>query len=174
MKKTLDLIKPLVYIITGIAIIIFSKQIVNYLPYVVGLIMILVNIEAIIVDAIEKDYEHFGYKLGIIVLGIVIMTAAFDDFEAICIIWATISIINGGRSLIKSIIDIKKAKVINIIGVLLALLSIVLSIFLIIDPLEHVTSHIVLLGLEIILDGARIILRKYKNKYQLKTENDMN
>ena len=85
-----------------------------------------------------------------------------------------ISIINGGRSLIKSIIDIKKAKVINIIGVLLALLSIALSIFLIIDPLEHVTSHIVLLGLEIILDGARIILRKYKNKYQLKTENDMN
>ena len=174
MKKTLDLIKPLVYIITGIAIIIFSKQIINYLPYVVGLIMILVNIEAIIVDAIEKDYEHFGYKLGIIVLGIVIMTAAFDDFEAICIIWATISIINGGRSLIKSIIDIKKAKVINIIGVLLALLSIVLSIFLIVDPLEHVTSHIVLLGLEIILDGSRIILRKYKNKYQLKIENDMN
>ncbi len=174
MKKTLDLIKPLVYIITGIAIIIFSKQIVNYLPYVVGLIMILVNIEAIIVDAIEKDYEHFGYKLGIIVLGIVIMTAAFDDFEAICIIWATISIINGGRSLIKSIIDIKKATVINIIGVLLALLSIVLSIFLIVDPLEHVTSHIVLLGLEIILDGSRIILRKYKNKYQLKIENDMN
>ena len=174
MKKTLDLIKPLVYIITGIAIIIFSKQIVNYLRYVVGLIMILVNIEAIIVDAIEKDYEHFGYKLGIIVLGIVIMTAAFDDFEAICIIWATISIINGGRSLIKSIIDIKKAKVINIIGVLLALLSIVLSIFLIVDPLEHVTSHIVLLGLEIILDGSRIILRKYKNKYQLKIENDMN
>jgi uncharacterized membrane protein HdeD (DUF308 family) len=174
MKKTLDLIKPIVYIITGILIIIFSKQIVEYLPYVVGSIMILVNIEAIVVDSIEKDYEHFGYKLGIIVLGIVIMTAAFDDFEAICIIWATISIINGGRSLIKSIIDIKKATVINIIGVLLALLSIVLSIFLIVDPLEHVTSHIVLLGLEIILDGSRIILRKYKNKYQLKIENDMN
>ena len=174
MKKTLDLIKPIVYIITGILIIIFSKQIVNYLPYVVGSIMILVNVEAIIVDAIEKDYEHFGYKLGIIVLGIVIMSAAFDDFEAICIIWATISIINGGRSLIKSIIDIKKSKVINIIGLLLSLLSIVLSIFLIIDPLEHVGSHIILLGLEIILDGSRILLRKYKNKYQLETENNTN
>ncbi len=174
MKKTLDLIKPIVYIITGILIIIFSKQIVEYLPYVVGSIMILVNIEAIVVDSIEKDYEHFGDKLGIITLGILIMTACAHDFEAICIIWATISIINGGRSLIKSIIDIKKATVINIIGVLLALLSIVLSIFLIVDPLEHVTSHIVLLGLEIILDGSRIILRKYKNKYQLKIENDMN
>ncbi len=173
MKKTLDLIKPIVYIITGILIIIFSKQIVEYLPYVVGSIMILVNIEAIVVDSIEKDYEHFGYKLGIITLGILIMTACAHDFEAICIIWATISIVNGGRSLVKSLFDIKKSKIINIIGFLLAILSIVLSIFLIINPLEHVTTHIILLGLEIILDGVRIILRKYKNKYQINEEKTM-
>ena len=29
---------------------------------------------------------------------------------------------------------------------------------------EHIQSHIILLGIEIILDGVRIILRKYKLK----------
>lgn len=164
MKKTLDLLKPIIYIITGLLIIIFSKQIVDYLPYVVGSIMIFVNIEAILVDILEKDYEHIGYKIGIIILGIIIMTASLHDFEAICIIWATISIINGGRSLIKSAVNIKKSKL-NIINLFLAILSIVLSIFLIIDPLEHVTTHIILLGIEILLDGLRVILRKQKEKY---------
>jgi len=165
MKKTLVLIKPIIYIITGLLIIILSEKIVNYLPYVVGSIMILVNVEAIIVNIIEHDHENIGYKLGIIVLGILIITAASHDFEAICVIWATISIINGGRSLMRSIFNIKKSWI-NILGLALAILSIVLSIFLILDPLEHVTTHIVLLGIEIILDGIRIILVKYKEKNQ--------
>jgi len=165
MKKTLVLIKPIIYIITGLLIIILSEKIVNYLPYVVGSIMILVNVEAIIVNIIEHDHENIGYKLGIIVLGILIITAASRDFEAICVIWATISIINGGRSLMRSIFNIKKSWI-NILGLALAILSIVLSIFLILDPLEHVTTHIVLLGIEIILDGIRIILVKYKEKNQ--------
>ena len=46
--------------------------------------------------------------------------------------------------------------------------QIFLSIFLIIDPLEHVTTHIILLGIEIMLDGIRGTIRKHKNKY-LKT-----
>lgn len=165
MKKTLVLIKPIIYIITGLLIIILSKKIVDYLPYVVGSIMILVNVEAIIVNIIEHDHENIGYKLGIIVLGILIITAASHDFEAICVIWATISIINGGRSLMRLIFNIKKSWI-NILGLALAILSIVLSIFLILDPLEHVTTHIVLLGIEIILDGIRIILVKYKEKNQ--------
>lgn len=165
MKKTLVLIKPIIYIITGLLIIILSKKIVDYLPYVVGSIMILVNVEAIIVNIIEHDHENIGYKLGIIVLGILIITAASHDFEAICVIWATISIINGGRSLMRSIFNIKKSWI-NILGLALAILSIVLSIFLILDPLEHVTTHIGLLGIEIILDGIRIILVKYKEKNQ--------
>lgn len=165
MKKTLVLIKPIIYIITGLLIIILSEKIVDYLPYVVGSIMILVNVEAIIVNIIEHDHENIGYKLGIIVLGILIITAASHDFEAICVIWATISIINGGRSLMRSIFNIKKSWI-NILGLALAILSIVLSIFLILDPLEHVTTHIVLLGIEIILDGIRIILVKYKEKNQ--------
>ncbi len=165
MKKTLVLIKPIIYIITGLLIIILSEKIVDYLPYVVGSIMILVNVEAIIVNIIEHDHESIGYKLGIIVLGILIITAASHDFEAICVIWATISIINGGRSLMRSVFNIKKSWI-NILGLALAILSIVLSIFLILDPLEHVTTHIVLLGIEIILDGIRIILVKYKEKNQ--------
>lgn len=165
MKKTLVLIKPIIYIITGLLIIILSEKIVDYLPYVVGSIMILVNVEAIIVNIIEHDHENIGYKLGIIILGILIITAVSHDFEAICVIWATISIINGGRSLMRSVFNIKKSWI-NILGLALAILSIVLSIFLILDPLEHVTTHIVLLGIEIILDGIRIILVKYKEKNQ--------
>ncbi len=167
MKKTLDFIKPILYILTGIVIILFSNHITDYLPYVVGTIMILVNIEAIIVDILEHDYGHTGYKAGIIVLGILIMTASSHDFEAICIIWATISIINGGRSLMKSALEIKKSWI-YAVDFVVAILSIVLSIFLIIDPLEHVTTHIILLGIEIMLDGIRGTIRKHKNKY-LKT-----
>lgn len=163
--KTLDLLKPIIYIITGLLIIIFFQQILEILPYVVGTIMILVNIEAIIVDILEKDYSHIGYKFGIIILGILILTAVNDDFEAICIIWATISIINGGKSLIKSILEVKESKIV-IVDLILAITSIVLSIFLIIDPLEHVSIHILLLGVEIILDGLRVILRKYELKYK--------
>ncbi len=171
--KTLDLIKPIIYIITGCLIIIFFQKILNILPYVIGTIMILVNVEAIVVDILEHDYSHTGYKLGIITLGIIIMTAARNDFEAICIIWATISIINGGRSLMKSFADIKESKL-SIVAFLIALLSIVLSIFLILHQTEdHVQTHIVLLGAEIILDGVRILIRKYKLKYKSKLDNAM-
>ena len=163
--KTLDLLKPIIYIITGLLIIIFFKDIVDILPYVVGSIMIIVNLEAIIVDILEKDYGHIGYKIGILILGILLMTILAHDFEAICVVWATISIVNGGRSLVKSGIEIKESWL-NIVGLLLAITSIVLSIFLFMNPLEHVSSHIILLGIEIILDGLRIIIRKYKLKYK--------
>ena len=135
--------------------------------------MIAVNVEAIVVDTLEHDYSHTGYKLGIITLGILIMTAVRNNFEAICIIWATISIINGGRSLMKSVTEITKSKI-SIFGFLIAILSIVLSIFLILHQTEdHVQTHIILLGAEIILDGLRILIRKYKIKYQSKIENAM-
>ena len=170
--KTLDLIKPIIYIITGTLIIIFFHKILSILPYVVGSIMVLVNVEAIVVDTLEHDYSHTGYKLGIITLGIIIMTAVRNDFEAICIIWATISIINGGRGLIKSATEITKSKI-SILGLLIALISIILSIFLILHQNEeHIQSHIILLGIEIILDGVRILIRKYKLKYQPKIEKE--
>lgn len=164
--KLLDSIKPIIYIITGILIIIFFQQVVDVLPYVVGTIMILVNLEAAIVDIIEHDYTHIGYKIGIIILGILIITVVPHDFEAICIIWATISIVNGGKSLVNSSLEIKRSWL-NIIGLLLAILSITLSIFLIIDPLGHVSTHIILLGIEILLDGIRILLRKDKKYKEL-------
>jgi len=171
--KTLDLIKPIIYIITGCLIIIFFQKILNILPYVIGTIMILVNVEAIVVDILEHDFSHTGYKIGIITLGILIMTAVRNDFEAICIIWATISIINGGRSLMKSFVDIKESKL-SIVAFLIAVLSIVLSIFLILHQTEdHVQTHIILLGCEIILDGVRILIRKYKLKYKSKLDNAM-
>ncbi len=160
--KTLSLLKPIIYILTGLLIIIFYEQILSILPYVVGSIMILVNISSIITDIFLKEYNHIGYKIGIIMLGIIIITIVSEDFNAICIIWATISIINGGRSLIKSMLGINES-ILNIFSLFLAIVAIVLSIFLILNPENHVATHIILLGIEIILDGIRLILRKNIN-----------
>ena len=164
--KFLDIIKPIIYIITGLVIIIFHEFMLDYLAYVVGTVMIITNIEAIIVDLIEKDREHFGYKIGIVILGILMVSGATSDFTSICVIWATISVINGGRNFSKSLSEIKKDKF-EIVILILSLITVVLSIFLIINPLEHVTTHLILLGVEIILDSVRLLIKKHKKYKEL-------
>lgn len=164
--KFLDIIKPIIYIITGLVIIIFHDFMLDYLAYVVGAVMILTNVEAIIVDLIEKDREHFGYKIGIVILGVLMVSGATSDFTSICVIWATISIINGGRNFSKSLSEIKKDKF-EILILIVSFITIVLSIFLIINPTHHVTTHLILLGVEIILDAVRLLIKKHKKYKEL-------
>ena len=150
-------IKLIVCIIVSVLVFIFREELVhfNHLKYFIGALMVAYGLDEIAFEAychkLHFIHAHKTY-LGIIELVLGAATLFLKlDYEAVCIIWATWSIVRESYE-IKELVTEIKSVTLTIISGIESIAVIVLSIMLIAEPGEHhALIHIYLLLFELIL-----------------------
>ena len=176
--------KLIVCVILSIVVFIFREELVhlNHLKYFIGALMVAYGLDEIAFEAychkLHFVHEHKTY-LGLVelVLGATMLFLTLD-YEAVCIIWATWSIIRESYE-IKELVTEIKSITLTVVSGIESIAVIILSIMLIAEPGEHhALIHIYLLIIELVLNpliplGDEIIEKKkasLKEKKQEKTE----
>ena len=156
--KTYKIIKFVFYILLGTLILIFNNPLLEYVPFLVGSIMILYGLEDTIVKIFLKEFKEDITKsvdnLLIIMLGIILFFLNKPEhFVSACIIWATWSILREEWEIKEKAIEESNSLIIAIVNVIESIVLIVFSILLIFSPTEHHAHvHIILLGIELMLE----------------------
>lgn len=164
--KIINYVKTILFGIIGVLILIFSKKILGEtgenLFILVGSAMILFALGLGAEILIEKENKNLFLIVRafiLLILGLfVLIPLKFisDSLKTICYVWAIWSLL---RETIQTYINIKENfKVVPVTSILCIIESIILAVFsilLLIEPgLHHAYSHILLLGVEFVLEGA--------------------
>ena len=151
------LFKLVACVIISVLIFVFREQLVHLdvLKYFIGGLMVAYGLD-------EIAFEIYLHKLGFIhenktylglielVLGVTLLILKLD-YEAVCVIWATWSIVRESYE-IKELVTEIKSVILTIVSGVESIAVIVLSIMLIAEPGEHhALIHLYLLIFELIL-----------------------
>lgn len=182
-RQILRINKMIIYIPIAIIIIVLREDLLDYLNFIVGIPLLVFSLESLLYELYIKNYRNELNRIGEdiiqIILSILIIAVFDDNLEIICIIWGIIAILTAVKELSKSIYEITaKRKPIYFLVVTQTLFQIFFAVLLIIEPAEeHATMHLVLLGVEILLESLRIFItfiytykRRKKIKLQLESE----
>ena len=165
MKNAWKILKLVVYLIAGCLIMAFSEQVMEYVVILVGAVMTVYAIETIIVSVFEKAVLHEDNELFegliLILLAIVLLFTDKNNLEKICVIWAIWSIIRETEEIKECLYDIFHknppgfTKTFHFIHIAESAIVIVLSLVMLLSPTEKTAhTHVILLGLELILEVA--------------------
>ena len=168
--------KLIVCVVLSIFVFLFREQLVHldHLKFFIGALMVAYGLDEIAFEAychkLHFIHEHKTY-LGIIELVLGVSTLLLNlDYEAVCVIWATWSIVRESYE-IKELVTEIKSITLTIVSGAESVAVIVLSIMLIAEPGEHhALIHIYLLLLEFILNPLIPLLDELieKKKQQIK------
>ena len=165
-------IKTAIFTVLAVLVLIFREKFVEHLPIFIGVLMVLYGVEGIVLELIFHRHHFFNEGktyLGFIELlfGIVLLCAKFQ-FEYVCIIWATWTIVRESYEIREVIVEIKSI-VPKLISGIESAVVIVLSVMLLLEPGEHhAMIHTYLLVAELILSPLCVLLDEvilgYKEK----------
>lgn len=147
-------------VILGLAIIIASDYIIDVLAYVVGISMVLISVINAILRLSSKkaniDTKAGALSRAIIfgVLGFLMIFIQENSLIVIGVAWGVYGLIDGGIEL-KEVIEEIYYKRKFIFDLLYTLTLISLSMLLIFYPESKIHFHIIILGLEIIVDSFK-------------------
>lgn len=152
----------------GVLMLIFPQQVSAVFPYFLGGGLILRGIAAVFIALRYKDGSKGpGMAVVYCVLGTVIMILGSEAVGIIGVIWAVFSL----EEVSTDFNEMWKNKRFSAFHIITAIVSVVLAVMLIIDPFEHFTVHVSVLGLEIIfsclskgVDAVRSVLKKSGDK----------
>ncbi len=152
--------------ILGIACILFTEQIHNIFPIVLGLLMVAVGILDIYRGVATKEYHRADTKLtsqGIVVLilGSVILHHYQNADQIIGAIWGVIGLIKGSEMLNVAIYRCA-TKLPFAWKLVHSVIELLLGILLLLDPLTAVEHHLPILGIELIAIGVHSVIETKK------------
>ena len=172
--------KLIICVILTVVVFIFREQLVrlNHLKFFIGALMVAYGLDEIAFEAychkLHFIHEHKTY-LGLIELVLGVATLILElDYEAVCIIWATWSIVRESYE-IKELVTEIKSITLTIVSGIESIAVIILSIMLIAEPGEHhALIHIYLLMIEFVLNPLIPLLDELieKKKLELKDKKD--
>ena len=144
-------------LIIAILIGVFSTQLLNYIHFLVGAVMVLYGLEGVFLPLtrFKKGFiHHYQFYLGSLemLLGI-LMLSAIRNFEYVCIIWGTWTIVRESFELYETEHKIHH-KFPAVFSLVLSIIEIIFSILLILFATEHhALTHIYLLIPEFVIYG---------------------
>ena len=161
---------------TAFAVVIgvYSQQLLEYLPYMVGGVMVLFGIEGILIPIAKSPSKFFNeaqFFLGHIdlLLGIV-MICSIRQFDYVCIVWGTWTIVREAFDLYEIAHKVYH-KFPAFFSIILSVTEIVFSVLLIIFASEHhALTHVYLLIPEFIVNGLSPLLFMTHQKRRKKRE----
>ena len=169
MGKIYKITKLIVFVVLGIVILVFSKQIMNdegaAINYIVGSIIALYGLEGVLLPIFTHKIRAEKIEMlngGINILIAVIMIFLLKDnpykLRIVCVLWSLWSIMREGVEIFdKGFVGIKNHPVTSAINIAESIIVIIFSVMLICakdaHELEHhAHAHVILLGIELIIE----------------------
>lgn len=152
-------IKPFIFPIVGVICILWADHVVRVLPYLLGSAMV---IDGLLIGIncfqdkhfLNHDSEELVYGIVMLILGVAFIIQGVNSLGPIGTTWAIIGIRKASKSLNQAIqqIYLKEQFVTSFIAFLI---RITLALLLLFDSLEKLSTHVVILGLELVATSIR-------------------
>ena len=169
MGKVYKITKLVVFVVLGILILVFNKQIMNdegaAINYIVGSIIAIYGLEGVLLPVFTHKIKAEKIEMlngGIDILIAVIMIFFLKDnphkLRIVCVLWSLWSIMREGVEIFdKGFVGIRNHPVTSAINIAESIIVIVFSVMLICaknaHELEHhAHAHVILLGIELIIE----------------------
>lgn len=169
MTKAYKLTKFIVYVVLGILVLMFNQTIMSnegaIINGVVGSVIALYGIEGIILPIATKQVKkeriemlNGGVNLLIAIIMIFLLEGNAAELRIVCVMWSLWSIMREGEEIVeKGFVGIKKHPIVSAINFAESIVVIIFSIMLICaknpeELLEHAHVHVILLGIELIIE----------------------
>ncbi|MBD5394965.1 MAG: hypothetical protein HDR71_12015 [Lachnospiraceae bacterium] len=163
--KVLLKIKSFIFPIIGVICILWPGHITGVLPYLLGGAMVVVGLLIGVSyfrdkQFLEQSYEELVYSIIMLIMGLAFIAKGGTALGAIGTTWAIIGIRKAANSLNQAIqqIYMKEHFARSVVEFLI---RIMLALILLFDPYEKFSTHIVILGLELIVSSIR--LKSFEN-----------
>lgn len=163
-KKIWKKISSMMVIANGAICLAFSENLINFLPMICGVVLIFKGLIMFIQGIRDKDYdslEGIGLERSIVILavGIGILVKQQDALFIVGVFWGLHGL-NSAASYLNEALYYRKRKGKFMHLIIEAAIEFVLSLILIFDPITNIGHHIVILGIELIIDGTFELLIK--------------
>lgn len=157
--KILQNVKKVLFPMLGILCVLFAGHITSALPYLLGGAMIFAGILRGISYFqnkyfLERQSDELTYGIVLFIMGIAFVIQGSNSLGALGTTWAIIGIRKASKSLNRVIRQIYEKKHF-LIPLIEFLVRITLALVLLFYPDEKFTSHVVILGLEMIAVSVR-------------------
>ena len=167
-NKVLNKISSILLIINGLICLIFTDHILNLLPTISGGIILIKGMIQFFQGIRDKDYasiEQVNLEKSIvsIAIGIGILIKQNHSIFIIGVFWGLSGLmkaVNYFNIILYNITNSKK----YILLTVRTLIEFVLALVLIFDPFKNVAHHIIILGLELLLEGGIEFVSKSETK----------
>ena len=134
-------------LIVGILMVLFPENLSHVFIWALGGAMILRGILVMILCLYYKEDEHGpGNVLLYVVMGLMIMYLKAESINIIGVMWAIFSL----KEVSEEIDQMWKEKHVHIFCLLSSVVTVSLAIMLMMDPFDHFSTHVKVLGLMII------------------------
>ena len=164
--RALSAVKTLLYLIGGILILILNEKIENQIYLIVGIDLMLVASVELMEEIVDRGYReahnHIGSAAFTAIVGILILTIFHDNVYKVSVMWAVATVVNSTMEINEGLHEIHKRKSFAIVNLTFAVVEIIFSVLLLIEPeenKEHFLTHIYLLGTGFVLESLEELLK---------------
>lgn len=163
--RALSIFTTVAYFIAGILILTLNEKIEQYIYLIVGVDILVVSALELMKEIVDRGYKeshnHIGTALFTFIVGILILTIFHDNIYKVSVMWACATVVNSTMEINEGLHEIHKRKAFSIVNLVFAVLEIVFSILLLIEPeenQEHFLTHIYLLGAGFLLESIEELI----------------
>lgn len=158
--KIVENIRNIVFPILGVIFILFSNHVTRILPYLLGGAMVLASILRGInafqnQNLVWEHSEELTYSIILMIMGVSFILQGSNALGAIGTTWAMIGIGKASKSLKQAFYRLCQ-KDHFAIPMIEFLLRMTLALILLFHPYEKFSTHIIILGLELIAVSTRL------------------
>ena len=154
-------ILSVLYFVVGIFCVVTTNGVQHVLPYIVGGAMCVIGLIQFVTSVINKEYRTVktnktATSLIIAALGIMILIENDWALEFISIIWGVLGLFEAAHALNHAFSKLADSqRCINY--VIKALVEGVLAFLLLYEPTHHISLHIMVFGINLIIDAVTMI-----------------
>ncbi|MGN0804868.1 MAG: DUF308 domain-containing protein [Candidatus Coproplasma sp.] len=154
-------IMAVLYVIAGVACVIFPHEIEHVLSYVVGGAMLLGSIVQFIVAIITKEYKKTNTNKtawSVIVMGLSVMILLLPEWghNFVIIIWGILGLFEGARAFNHALARISRGMRCSYY-IIKGIVEVSIAFLLLYDSTKYGELHIIVFGVSLALDGITVM-----------------
>ena len=165
-NKQLSKISSILLIINGLICLAFTDHVLNLLPTICGVIILIKGVIQFFQGIRDKDYasmEQVNLEKSIvsIAIGIGILIKQDEALFIVGVFWGLSGLlksVNYFNEILYNIVNKGKYALLSV----RTIVEFILSLILIFDPFKNVAHHIIILGLDLLLEGGIELIAKDK------------
>lgn len=160
-QEVISYVFAVLYLIVGVLCVSITEQVQGVIPYIVGGVMVLVGLIRFITAIIRKEYRtvktnQTASSLIFVALGIMIIVERDWAITFISIVWGILGLMEAARAFNHAFSKIAASER-CIYHIIKGIVEVVLAFMLLYEPDHHITLHIIVFGVQLIIDAVYML-----------------